>query len=260
MPRRVGTCKDEQSEMTVEPNNGREVRAESFASVADCYERARPGYPLAAIEWTLGSFGRVLDLGAGTGKLTRQLVALGYETVAVEPLAEMLAELRLAVPEAEAYGGRAEAIPLTDKSQDAVVAAQAFHWFDAPRALAEIARVLRSGGRLGLLWNIARPEADLTSQLSPLAGGLPSKPPDIAEPISDSNSFGALEEKTFLHEQLLSREELLMLASSWSYFASMSAPERADRLTAVGALFDQVASDGSISFPYITYAYRTDRR
>ena len=134
--------------MKDELDGGRGRPAESFAKVADSYERTRPGYPRGAITWMLGSAVRVLDLGAGTGKLTRELVALGYETTAVEPLPEMLAELRVAVPTVEASVGRAEAIPLPDKSMDAVVVAQAFHWFDATIALAEIARVLQPGGRL----------------------------------------------------------------------------------------------------------------
>jgi ubiquinone/menaquinone biosynthesis C-methylase UbiE len=135
-----------------------ELAAQGFSSVADVYERSRPGYAPEAVAWLcerlrIGCGRVVLDLGAGTGKLTRQLVFTGANLIAVEPLEEMRAELARTVPDAEAKAGTAEQIPLADASVDAVVSAQAFHWFDTERALAEIHRVLRSGGSLGLIWN-----------------------------------------------------------------------------------------------------------
>ena len=129
----------------------REIRARSFGQVAEAYERARPGYPEDAVRWLVGDEPRdIVDLGAGTGKLTRSLVALGHRVVAVEPLPEMIARLRTAVPGAIAIEGGAEAIPLDAASADVVIAAQAFHWFDHGPALREIARVLRPGGRIAL--------------------------------------------------------------------------------------------------------------
>ena len=149
----------------------RDVRAASFGSVADVYDRARPGYPDEAVRWLVGDAPRrVLDLAAGTGKLTRSLVAAGHDVVAVEPAEEMLAHLRAAVPAAEALVGTAEAIPLPDASVDAVTVAQAFHWFDPPAALREIARVLRPDGALGLVWNTRDEREPWVRRLGELIG------------------------------------------------------------------------------------------
>ncbi|MCU1502912.1 MAG: methyltransferase, partial [Ilumatobacteraceae bacterium] len=139
-------------------NDPRLARARSFDATAAAYELGRPGYPLAAIDWwaAQGAFpagGRVLDLAAGTGKLTRALVDRGCEVVAVEPLANMRAQLADVLPAVALLDGTAEAIPLPDASIDSVFVGQAFHWFDQPAALAEIHRVLRPGGGLGLIWN-----------------------------------------------------------------------------------------------------------
>jgi len=130
----------------------------SFETVAEQYERARPLYADAAVAWAAERLGigpgtRVLDLAAGTGKLTRQLLALGAEVVAVEPGDEMRGVLRRVLPEVEAHAGRAEQIPLPDASVEAITVGQAFHWFDPPPALAEMRRVLRPGGGFALFWN-----------------------------------------------------------------------------------------------------------
>jgi ubiquinone/menaquinone biosynthesis C-methylase UbiE len=130
----------------------------SFETVAEQYERARPLYADEAVAWAAGLLGigpgvPVLDLAAGTGKLTRQLVALGAGVVAVEPGDEMRGVLERVVPQARALAGLAEAIPLADGSVQAVTVGQAFHWFDAEPAFAEIRRVVRPGGGFALLWN-----------------------------------------------------------------------------------------------------------
>ena len=115
---------------------------------------AVPSYPPEAIDWLLPPGAReVLDLGAGTGKLTTRLVERGLDVVAVDPIAEMLEVLRASLPETRALLGTAEEIPLEDNSVDAVLVAQAWHWVDPARAIPEVARVLRPGGRLGLVWN-----------------------------------------------------------------------------------------------------------
>ena len=128
--------------------------ATAFADQAALYARLRPDYPAAAVALALpAGAARVLDLGAGTGKLTGAALARGTQVVAVEPLESMLAELHRRFPSALAVAGTAESIPLADSSVDAVLVGQAFHWFDPDRALPEIARVLRPGGTLGMLWN-----------------------------------------------------------------------------------------------------------
>ncbi|GAA2758571.1 class I SAM-dependent methyltransferase [Actinopolymorpha rutila] len=137
----------------------RERRAESFGAGAAAYAEFRPSYPETAVRWALEPVAgddvvRVLDLAAGTGKLTEVVRGLGMDAVAVEPDAAMLAELSRRLPDVPAFTGTAEAIPAPDGAFDAVVVGQAFHWFDRDRALAEIARVLRPGGVLAALWNL----------------------------------------------------------------------------------------------------------
>ena len=139
----------------------RTARSRSFESVAAEYERHRPEYPEEALRWASEQLGlapgaHVLDVGAGTGKLTRGLVALGFDVVAVEPGASMLHQLRSAVPEVEALEGPAESIPLPDESVEAAFAGQAYHWFDRERAVPELHRVVRAGGGLAPRWPVGR--------------------------------------------------------------------------------------------------------
>jgi SAM-dependent methyltransferase len=153
------------------PIADKEARARSFGAVADAYQRGRAGYTPATIAWLLGPQPlHVLDLGAGTGKLTAALLAAGHSVTALEPLPEMRAILTATLPAATAIDGRAEDLPLADRSVDAVVAASAFHWFDREPALDEIARVLRPPGVFGLLGNRFDTAVDWQRRLNRIGG------------------------------------------------------------------------------------------
>ena len=201
----------------------------------------------------------MVDLGAGTGKLTRVLASLGHEVIAIEPLEPMLAQLRANVPGVEALSGSAEQIPLADESVDAVLVAQAFHWFDQPAALVEIARVLRPGGDIGLIWN-ARDDAEpWVARLSELIGSEAEWDHETPEPLATSTQFGDVERQLFRHVQRLDRATLVDLIASRSYAATMAPSEREQLLASVGRLYDEAAGGRELELPYRTYAFRATR-
>jgi SAM-dependent methyltransferase len=236
-------------------------RARSFSSVAEAYERARPEYPAAAARWLTGEPPLdVVDLAAGTGKLTRVLTALGHHVTAVEPLAEMRAYLEAAVPGARALDGTAEAIPLADESADVIVAAQAFHWFDQPVALREIARVLRPKGRLGLIWNIRDEAVGWVARLSAIVGAEPVDRGETSAAVDASALFGPVERREWRWRQPLTRDRLRELVLSRSYCAALPEVERAPILEAVERLYDEAAGADGLSMPYVTYGFRAERR
>jgi len=241
------------------------VRAASFGAVADAYERARPGYPDDAVRWLAGDEPcDVVDLGAGTGKLTRSLVALEHRVTAVEPLEEMLERLRVAVPGAAAVRGSAEEIPLADGSADVVTCAQAFHWFDHAVALSEMARVLHPRGRIALVWNTRDDSQGWVAELTGTvigrsefrAGGVNA----TTDRVEESGLFGPVERTSFAHVQLLGREDLVELVRSRSQCAVLSEAERTPVLERVEALFDTHARDGVLAMPYVTECFRAVRR
>jgi SAM-dependent methyltransferase len=170
-------------------------RGSSFGAVAAAYAEHRPDYPADAVAWCVAPAGRpmaglrVLDLGAGTGKLTALLAELGADVTAVEPDQAMLAELRRQLPSVRALPGPAEAIPLADGSVDAVLCAQSMHWFDMSRALPEIARVLVPGGALGALWNSDDDRVAWVAGLREAAEGAGS--PVRSQREKDATAFGA---------------------------------------------------------------------
>jgi SAM-dependent methyltransferase len=207
--------------------------ARSFDRAAVEYERARPGYPAAALDLLpLDADAEVLDLGAGTGKLTRVLTGFYRRVVAVEPLDGMRAILEQVVPAAESLGGSAESIPLPDAAVDGIFAGQAFHWFANDEAVTEIARVLRPGGVLCLIWNEPVDPSPLPAPYSAYLCTLhaPSleavqSGPSFAEVIG-RGPFGAFHEASVVHEQVQERAGVLEFAQSVSWIAHRPEAER----------------------------------
>ena len=232
----------------------------AFAAVAAAYERGRPEYPLEAVRWLAGDEQvDVLDLGAGTGKLTRALVALGHRVTAVEPLAEMRAQLEAVVPGAAAREGSAESIPAPDGSADVVTSAQAFHWFDHEKALPEIARVLRPDGRLALVWNSRDDRDPWMSRLSEILGNETVEESDVRPVVDESGLFGPVETARFSFAQTHDREGLVDLVLSRSYCAKLDPLDREPILDAVVRLYDETSEDGRVRLASVTDCFRAGR-
>ena len=250
--------------------------ASAFDAAAQEYERGRPGYPAAAIdclarEFDLGPGAVVVDLAAGTGKLTRGLVGRFGRVIAVEPLAEMRAQLERRVPEAEALEGTAESIPVADSSADAVLVAQAFHWFDGRRALDEIARVLSPGGGLGLLWNTTPWETRETPWFALLDDLLERRRVELAtlrrnasglwrRAFDEETRFEPLTDAVFDNPQRMAVHEFLDGFASRSYVAVLDPDERAALLVEVAELLersDAPVDDGEVIVPMRTACHWT---
>lgn len=233
----------------------------AFADVAGAYERGRPGYPDEAVRWLVGDApADVVDLGAGTGKLTRSLVAHGHRVTAVEPLDEMRGELVGVLPGVRALVGRAEAIPLPAASADVVASAQAFHWFDHDNALPEIARVLRPGGHIALVWNSRDDRDPWMARLSAVIGNESIQESDVVPVLDASGLFGPVETAAFTFQQVLDRDGLLDLVLSRSYLAKLPTAERQPVLDAVAALYDETAGPEGALLAYVTECFRAPMR
>ncbi|NYD23446.1 SAM-dependent methyltransferase [Kineococcus aurantiacus] len=245
--------------MSQPPTTGDRVgdRARSFGAVADVYDRARPSYPAEALDWLLPAGARrVLDLGAGTGKLTRSLVARGLDVVAVEPAAGMREQFAKVLPGVEVLDGTGESIPLPDGSVDVVLMAQAWHWVDPATASPEVARVLRPGGRLGLLWNVRDAGVDWIAQLDRLLPGpgeeqLGSLAPRVGPP------FGPVERYDVRWSDPVTVESLLDLTRSRSWVIALSPQRREEVLADVRAQARaRLAATGSLELEYVTRCSR----
>jgi SAM-dependent methyltransferase len=225
--------------------------------VAPDYERHRPEYPEEALRWAANRLGleeraRLLDVGAGTGKLTRGLVALGYEVVAVEPGGPMLEELRKAVPEAEVLEGSAEAIALPDAGVDAAFAAQAFHWFDRERAVPELHRVVRPGGGLALLWNWWDDRDPLQHELAELIG-YAGHSPFIDEEMPGAPWFRELGRKVVESTDESSPEDLVAMLATTSRFLTADPAEGAGWLREIRERASRYGEQ--FALPKLTYAF-----
>lgn len=234
----------------------------SFADVADAYDRARPSYPDDAITFLLGSEPRrVLDLGAGTGALTRPLLAAGHTVIAIDPLLAMLRHLqrRSSGPRLQVVAGSAECIPLRRGAVDAVAVGQAYHWFDDERAVPEMARVLEPGGTLSLVWNQRDESVPWVRRLGAMMGSDNSLP-DPSGAVGLSGRFGPVQRRVFRLFQRLDRAGLVDLVSSRSHVAVLDADARETLLAQVGALYDAQRGDAlGLQMPYVTHCLRAVR-
>jgi SAM-dependent methyltransferase len=285
--------------------------ADGFGRAAAAYESARPSYPFEAVDYLVRTLGiargrRVLDLAAGTGKLTRLLVPTGASVVAVEPVAAMRAALAEAVAQGpsdarndpsvrgdvpsgrgdvpsgwgdvpsgwgdvEVLGGTAEAIPLPDGSVDVVVVAQAFHWFDASAALAEIVRVLRPGGGLGLVWNVRDESVDWVRRFTEItiarSGGTPYRR-DYSfarwtKEFSANRDITPLASRRFRFDQDADIDLVVERAASISFVAAMDDHDRVATLEEVRRMLEEhpeLQGRQRFPFPYETDVYWCHRR
>ncbi|WP_438855077.1 class I SAM-dependent methyltransferase [Agromyces sp. M3QZ16-3] len=236
--------------------------ARSFGAVASVYGAARPGYPSEAVEWLVGDAGRVLDLGAGTGRLTESLVALDRDVVAVDPVEEMLEELEVRVPGVPRILGTAEELPVEDAAFDAVVAGQAWHWFQRERAVPEIARVLRRGGVLGLAWNRRDPSPDWLRAAGEIMREQDDPSASFASTVRVGGPFGPVESHRVAWVQRMSRARFLDLVRSRSRWITAPLDEQRTVIAAVETLLvthPEVAGADELAIPYVTHCFRAVR-
>jgi len=238
-------------------------RAASFDGAAELYDRARPGYPAEAVAWMVPlDAASVLDLGAGTGKLTASLLAPGRTVRAVDPSSEMLRVLARKLPEVEVRIGTGERIPLPDGSVDAVSVGQAWHWMEQSAAAAEIARVLKPGGILSMIWNNDDDRVAWVREL----GGVPDAAPQV-RPVADEElellaGFGPGEAAGWQWTRRMSRAELIAQESSVSAFLVASPAEQRERIAHVNAVLDrhpELEEGGVIDYPVYTLCLRYRR-
>ena len=244
-----------------------------FASSAQLYEKIRPEYPDAAVDILVRELGIargrvVIDVGAGTGKLTRLLTRTGATVIAVEPLAEMRERIAETVPLAVPFEGTAERMALRDGSAHAITVAQAFHWFDGDRALAEFHRVLVPGGGVGLIWNVRDRRMPWVAAFDALVDAVDAERPDHQTgkwraAFERTTLFGPLREREVAYSQTLTPDDIVERAATVSSIASLPAGEREavlDRFRALAATHPDVRGRESVTLPYLTKVYWTERR
>jgi SAM-dependent methyltransferase len=249
-----------------------DVAVEGFTKGTDAYERARPSYPPAAVaflvdELGIGPASTVVDLAAGTGKLTRLLVPTGAKIIAVEPVEAMRTKLRDVVPGIEVRAGAAEALPLADGSADCVTVAQAFHWFRPAEALAEIGRVLRPGGGLALLWNARDASVPWVARINQAIrwnrGQIPQYDDgaeDWAALVAGATVFTPLQFTSFRHDQEMDLPLLLDRVSSTSYIAALPDDDRARVLDEVRDVVAEAKLADRFALPHRTDLYWCTKR
>ena len=242
------------------------TQALSFGAAAADYDRFRPRYPEEALRWALDGLAapaRVVDLGAGTGILTRGVLALGHRVVPVEPDPGMRAQRAAATPGTTALAGSAEAVPLPDGSADAVLVGQAYHWFDREPAHAEIARVLRPGGTFAPIWNVRDERVTWVAELTRIAH-LGYGTGDVTEKYADFGpAFTPVEVGEFAHTTTLTPDEVIGMLHTRSYWltATPAEQDRIDReLRELFATHPDLAGRATVELPYRTLVLRSRRR
>jgi SAM-dependent methyltransferase len=240
-----------------------------FSAGAATYVAGRPDYPAEVEGWLrddlrLGPGRAVLDLGAGAGKFLPRLRGVGATLHAIEPVREMLQTLIGANPDVVAMAGTAERIPFPDASMDAIVCAQSFHWFASPAALAEMRRVLKIGGALGLIWNMRDESVDwvaaLTRIFAPYEGDAPRYSSGRWREVFPAAGFSPPIERRFAHAHVGPPERVVVdRVLSTSFIAALGAAERqtvAAKVRALIAATPALAGRSEVAFPYETQAYR----
>jgi SAM-dependent methyltransferase len=239
-------------------------RAFSFGSVADAYDRFRPGPPMTAVDWVLRSMGgTAADIGAGTGALTRVLGERMKAVVAIEPDARMLEVLKRRSPQAPAVRGWAEQLPIRSGALDAVTISSAWHWMDPERTISEIGRVIRSGGVLGVIWNGADRSVDWVNELlgdrDPSPGDTDRRSRHRFE-LPSGSPFSDLEGTVVRWSRSMTREQLIGLAGTYSSTITMAPDDRERELARVRGAAESIVGDGAVEVPMGCRCWRAVRR
>ncbi|MBN3767755.1 class I SAM-dependent methyltransferase [Burkholderia sp. Ac-20365] len=258
--------------MTDDTSHVHHAATEGYTKGANTYVKGRPDYPPELAGWLKGDLAlapgkTAVDLGAGTGKFTPRLIETGAHVIAVEPVAQMREKITAALPQVDAREGTAQRLPLDDASVDAVLCAQSFHWFATREALAEIRRVLKPGGHLGLVWNVRDARVPWVAQLDAIVnareGDAPRYHSGAWRNVFPAEGFGALEELHLPHGHTGPVEDVVVTrVHSTSFIQALPPEEWAQVEREVRALIASepaLASHDTVTVPYVTYAYRATR-
>ncbi|WP_109477761.1 class I SAM-dependent methyltransferase [Paraburkholderia sp. C35] len=258
--------------MTRDTSHVHHAATEGYTKGASTYVKGRPDYPPELANWltgelALGPGSIAVDLGAGTGKFTPRLVETGATVIAVEPVAQMREKLAAALPQVDVREGTAQSLPLDDASVDAVLCAQSFHWFATREALAEIRRVLKPGGRLGLVWNVRDARVPWVAQLDAIVNAREGDAPRYYtgewRKVFPAEGFGDLEEQRLPHGHTGPVEDVIVTRVHSTSFIQALPPEgwaQVEReVRALIAAEPVLASGDTVTVPYVTYAYRAMR-
>ncbi|WEJ71801.1 class I SAM-dependent methyltransferase [Pseudomonas sp. PSE14] len=243
---------------------------EGYAREAKAYAHGRPDYPEALVGWLgeeleIGPGKEVVDLGAGTGKFTALLQRTGAQVTAIEPVAAMREQLSATLPAVRALNGTAQAIPLVAGSLDALTCAQAFHWFADGRSLTEIHRVLRPGGRLGLVWNVRDERVDWVAEVTRIVeryeGSTPRFHTGEWRRAFAGARFAPLRLREFSHQHIGPPEQVIVARIlSVSFIAALPDEQKqrvAEQLRELIATHPALKDRAEVAFPYRTEAYST---